>query len=755
MKFSKILALCLIALLTIAAFVACDEGNKNEQTTEQNTQAPTENTTDSTDTPTTEEPTTEEPSTDAPSTEDVTTEPGEDTTAPGEDTTAPETSTEENTTEPEEESSAPEEDEIKVITIAEALALCGEEGNVTEERYYIRATVKTIVNATYGQMIITDATGEISVYGTYSEDGELNYSQLDDKPYKGDEVLLYCILQNYNGTKEVKNARLIEFTHVEVEIDLNAYTDMSVADAREAAKGTKIKVDGVVAQITYANGFKPNGLFLVDETGSIYVFDGDLAQRVSEGDKITIAGEKDDWILETEQGFAQSFGYKGSCQIASAVLIELDDSQDYAYDKSWITESTVKDILDTPVTENITTNIYKVNALVKKVPGNGFVNYYFFDIDGETGNYTYSQCNGNDFDWLDAFDGKICTVYLSPINCKSTAGACFFRLVPIEVIDEGYTFDTTKAPEYAIKYHALGQFGTDYSADPALELITSVSSELLGFEGVTLSYASSNESVIYFETVDGKVIMHCVAEEITTVTVTVTATYGELRATGTVDITVSPVPTIEHGNVLDAINAAKGETVTIKGIVGPSLVNKVGFYLIDETGVIAVQTTSEVMSTLHIGDEVILTGVRHINIKDTTNHCIGQTCLQDAVILSNTYGSHAYSTATFVTDKTLAEVRALDPMIDYSTTVFVLNVTVTVEETKFYTNIYLTDASGNQLRLYSSSANQYNWLKAYAGQEITVEVAACNWNDKDYYTGCVLSVVTENGKVFNELNFGK
>ncbi|MBQ5362569.1 MAG: hypothetical protein IIU63_04395, partial [Clostridia bacterium] len=61
MKFSKILALCLIALLTIAAFVACDEGNKNEQTTEQNTQAPTENTTDSTDTPTTEEPTTEEP----------------------------------------------------------------------------------------------------------------------------------------------------------------------------------------------------------------------------------------------------------------------------------------------------------------------------------------------------------------------------------------------------------------------------------------------------------------------------------------------------------------------------------------------------------------------------------------------------------------------------------------------------------------------------------------------------------------------
>ncbi len=741
MKFSKILALCLIALLTIAAFVACDNGDKNEQTTEQNTQAPTENTTDSTDTPTTEEPTTE-PTTDAPTTEDVTTAPGEETTEP-----ETETSTEEETT-------APEEDEIKVITIAEALELCGEEGNITEERYYIRATVKTIVNATYGQMIITDATGEISVYGTYSADGELYYNQLEDKPYRGDEVLLYCILQNYNGTKEVKNARLIEFTHVEPDINLDDYTDMSVADAREAAKGTKIKIDGVVAQITYANGFKPNGFFLVDETGSIYVFDGDLAQRVAEGNKVTFVGEKDYWILDTEQGFAQNFGYQGSCQIANTTLIELDDSQNYDYDKSWITESTVKDILDTPVTENITTNIYKVNALVKKVPGTGFVNYYFFDIDGETGNYTYSQCNGNDFEWLDEFDGKICTVYLSPINCKSTAGACFFRLVPIEVIDEGYTFDTTKAPEYAIKYHALGQFGTAYTADPALELLTSVSSELLGFEGVTLSYASSNEGVIRFETVDGKVIMHCAAQETTTVTVTVTATYGELTATGTVDITVSPVPTIEYGTVLDAINAATGEVVTVKGIVGPSLVNKVGFYLIDETGVIAVQTTAEYMATLTIGDEVVVTGTRDVKTKGGAGY-FGQSNLYNSTIDANFYGGHDYSTSTFVTDKTLKEVYDLDVAVDYSTTVFVLKATVTVEEAAYYTNIYLTDANGTSLRLYCSSANQYNWLKAFAGQEVTVEVAACNWNDKTYYTGCVLSVITENGKVFNELNFSK
>ena len=755
MKFSRILALCLIVLLTIAAFVACDNGNKNEQTTDAGTEAPTENTTNSTETT--------EPET---STEDTTTEPGEDssepetsteenTSEPGEDSSEPETSTEENTSEPEtsteEDTTEPTEPEIKFITVAEAIALCGtEDGFISTERYYIRATVKSILNAAYGQMIIADETGEIEVYGTYSADGEINYSAMDDKPYKGDEVVLHCILQNFKGEAEIKNARLIEFTHVELDIDVNAYTDMSVADAREAAKGTKIKLDGVVARITFANGYKPNGFFLVDETGSIYIFDGNLAQRVSEGDKLTIAGDKDYWILDTEQGNAANFGYRGSCQIANAYLLEQDNSRDYAFDKSWITESTIKDILDTPVTENVTTTIYKVNALVKKVPGTGFINYYFFDIDGVTGNYTYTQCNGGDFEWLDEFDGKICTVYISPINCKSTPGDCFFRLVPIEVIDEGYTFDTANAPAYALKYHAMGQFVTDYSADPALELLTSVSSELLGFEGAILSYASSNESVLYFETVDGKVIMHCSTEETTTVTVTVTATFGELSATDTIEITVSPVPTIESLTVLEAINTATGEIVTVKGIVGPSLVNKVGFYLIDETGVIAVQTTEAVMETLTIGDEVIVTGTRDVKTKGGDAY-FGQSNLYNCTIEANYYGGHEYSTESFVTGKTVADLYALDPKVDYSTTVFVVKGSITFPSGNG--TVTISDASGATFSLYSGSTAQYSWLQQFVGQEVTLEIAACNWNDKKYYRGCVLAVLTEDGKVVNTLNF--
>ncbi len=737
MKFTRILSLCLVALLMLSLIVACDSGNKNETTTDAGTQAPEITTEDKTEAPT--EPETTEPETTEPEvTEPETTEP--EVTEP--ETTEPETSTEEETTEPEQPSTT-------YITIAQALELCGEEGNITSERYYIRATVVSITNAAYGAMVIADETGEISVYGTYSADGAINYSAMDDKPYRGDEVVLHCILQNYNGNKEVKNARLIEFTHVEPDVDFTQYTDMSIADAREAETGTKIKVDGVVAKITFANGYKPNGLFLVDETGSIYVFDGDLAQRVSEGDKITVAGEKDYWILESEQSNAEKFGYKGSCQIASAYLMDQDDSQDYAFDKSWITESCIKDILETPVTANVTTTIYKVNALVKRVDGTGFTNYYFFDLDGETGNYTYTQCNGGDFEWLDAFDGKICTVYISPINCKSTAGDCFFRLLPIEVKDEGFTFDPANAPAYALKYHAMDQFGTEYSADPALELITSVSSELLGFEGLTVSYASSNEAILSFATEDGKTIMHCSAEETTTVTVTVTATLGDVTVTDTVEITVSPAPTFDYVDVQTAINAAKGEVVTVKGIVGPSLVNRDGFYLIDETGVIAIFTTKEVVASVSIGDEIIITATRDVKTKGGDTY-FGQSMLTEVTVLANYYGAHEYSTETFVTDQTLADMLALSILEDHTTTVFVVKGKVNFPGGYSAPSIVDGDTT---LQLYCSGGAQYSWLNQFADQEITLEIALCNWNDKKAWKGCILAVHTEDGKVLNTLNF--
>jgi len=638
-----------------------------------------------------------------------------------------------------------------VITIEQALEIAKlAEGGITP-RYYILATVSTVTNAKYGAMYIEDETGSISVYGTYSEDGKIGYADMKNRPAKGDLVLLSCTLQNYEGNLEVENARVIKFK--KVVIDDSAYTEMSIDDARNANEGALVKVTGVVAQITYASGFVPNGIYLVDGTNSIYVFDSDLAASVEVGNTVTILAEKTWWILDSEVANANKFGYKGCNQLADAWVLQNDEFTSQP-DYSWVPESTVKDILETPFTTDITTTIYKVTALVKESVGQGFINYYIDDLDGTTGSYVYTQCNGNDLDWLKEFDGKICTVYLSVINAKSTATGCNWRFKVLKVVDEGFRFDVNNAPQYAIDYHALGQFESKYTADPAQELLTSVSSALLGFENVLLSYFSDNLSVVYFENVDGKIIMHCGTTR-GTANVTITATYGDKTATVTIPVENAEPPKIEFITVGEAINAQDEEIVTVKGIVGPSLVNQTGFYLFGEDGsVIAVKLLDKALfEGLSIGNEVILTGKREIQKKDdaATNY-YGQTCIEDATIDVNFKGNHEYSTEKFITDKTIGEINQYPITDDHTTEVYVL--TGTLSFPGGYGQPAITDAQGNKISFYSSGSGQYAFLQDYVGQEVTLEIAICNWNGKTWWTGCAIAIRLADGtKILNQLNF--
>ena len=76
-------------------------------------------------------------------------------------------------------------------------------------------------------------------------------------------------------------------------------------------------------------------------------------------------------------------------------------------------------------------------------------------------------------------------------------------------------------------------------------------------------------------------------------------------------------------------------------------------------------------------------------------------------------------------------------------------------ETAFYTSIAITGIKDTSVTfsLYCSSADQYKFLKQYAGQQVTLELAMCNWNSKSYYTGCVISATKDGVKTNNTLNF--
>ena len=84
--------------------------------------------------------------------------------------------------------------------------------------------------------------------------------------------------------------------------------------------------------------------------------------------------------------------------------------------------------------------------------------------------------------------------------------------------------------------------------------------------------------------------------------------------------------------------------------------------------------------------------------------------------------------------------------------------TVTIEYVKaaYYTTLKVM-SGGTEVKIYMANAGQYSWLEPYYNQEVVVEVAACNWNDKnDQWRGCIIAVRNADGtKVFNPYNFDK
>ena len=644
-------------------------------------------------------------------------------------------------------------DQFDCITIAEAIELANKAGQSgTSEKYYVYGIVKEVKNAMYGEMTIEDETGSIYVYGVYSADETTRYDAMEDKPVVGDEVVLLAMLKTYNGNPELDRGYLQAFKHIEKELDLSEYPSevMPIEEVRNLEAGKKVRISGVVAQITYAFGMNPNGVYVVDGTNSIYVYGKEVATAVKVGNKVTLVGEKTYYVLDNEKASANKYGYMGCCQVQNPILVENDKATN-EIDLSWVEEVTIKDIMDTSCTENITTSIYKVTSLVRKSDSGSFVNYYFNDLDGFTGSYTYTSCSGEDFAWLDEFDGKICTVYLSVINAKSTSSGCIWRFLPIKVVDEGFTFDQNKGADFVLKYYALGQFLREYESDPEVELITSVSNDVIDIFDAKVSYASSNEEVVYFGEVDGKLILH--TGEVGTVTVTITVSYKGVQAVSEVEINVKEPVVYETISVLDAIKSDDGTEVILKGIVASSLVNQSGFYLIDETGVIAVVASEDQVSELSAGDEVVVKGTKTHRIKEGYLGA-GQINIDDATILANYYGNHEYSTSTFDSSKTLNELYELDHNEDHSTEVYVVKAVVKVVTTYYYSSIKIESLDGKvQMSLYCSSANQYEFLKQYADKEVTLELAMCNWNGKDYYAGCVISVTYEGVKTVNTLNF--
>lgn len=648
-------------------------------------------------------------------------------------------------------------DTYDLKTIAELKTLAAGLTETSAERYYVAATVDEVTNPSYGQMVISDETGTLDVYGTYSADGEKRYSELDEKPVAGDRVLLYGNLQEFEGVAEIYSGWIIDFVHVESSLDPDDYELSTLEEAHAAKEGTTLKVEGTVLAFTYNTNENPIGAMIGDATGTMYLYDSQIAPQLKLNDRVTLIATKDYWILDSEVQYAEKLGYVGANQLIDATIVSKSENGTFDYE-AVAEATTVKSILDTPFTEDIAGTLYKVPAQIVKSEGSGFVNYYFNDLDGTTGTYAYSQASGRDFDWLDAYDQELHYVYLVALNAKMSASGGLWRFLPLKVDEATYSFDLANVPSFVLEYYALDQFSSSYVADPALELITSVDNDVIPFEGATIEYSSSEPTRVSIDEEGGKTFLHVHVDNPGTAIITVTAHYeGAEDKSETVSIAVEDPSTVEALTVKEAIEAeVSDEEILVRGIVGPSCVNKPAFYLIDETGTIAVHMATKNLfdGSFNIGDEVIVQGTRDAFGKSGKS---SQIAISNATIYRNFFGGDGtYPTNTFISGKTLSDLVALSTDEAIHTTEVYLLEDVTIEaviEEKY--SRYDLYQDGAEMQLYCSGGSQYDALLAdYANQVVDMELALCNWNSKDPFKGCILSITDSEGvKTYNTLNF--
>lgn len=105
----------------------------------------------------------------------------------------------------------PEADSELTFEVAEKICAAQDHNTFTTTKYYLTGKIIEITSEQYGNMKIEDEAGNvITLYGTWSADGETGYADMEKKPAAGDTITVYGVLGRYNSTMQMKNGWIQE-----------------------------------------------------------------------------------------------------------------------------------------------------------------------------------------------------------------------------------------------------------------------------------------------------------------------------------------------------------------------------------------------------------------------------------------------------------------------------------------------------------------------------------------------------------------
>lgn len=156
--------------------------------------------------------------------------------------------------------------DIALTPIADILALSA---NTTEE-FFVKGTITSLTNATYGNFYIEDENGDqILVYGLYDIMGATRYDKMTEKPAAGDTVIVRAPLTIYGTTYELANAKLISLEKAVV-LDPIESTIEELSSMTEGSGAQEYIVEGFITSIkstTYGN------IYISDNNGNeLYIY---------------------------------------------------------------------------------------------------------------------------------------------------------------------------------------------------------------------------------------------------------------------------------------------------------------------------------------------------------------------------------------------------------------------------------------------------------------------------------------------------
>lgn len=126
--------------------------------------------------------------------------------------------------------------DVKDVTIAEFLA-----AEVSTTQYYrISGTVTGTINTTYGNYTVTDGTNSVYIYGT------TNFSDYSATFAVGGTVTLVGVRYDYNGTAEMKDAKIESYTAPAYTFGVSTTSLSAAADATSATFDVTGNVDWTV-----------------------------------------------------------------------------------------------------------------------------------------------------------------------------------------------------------------------------------------------------------------------------------------------------------------------------------------------------------------------------------------------------------------------------------------------------------------------------------------------------------------------------